>query len=182
MLEGSVRQLWESRFEYYTAAGVPPAITRLVADAGHFYAMIGEISPVDATGQPAQRVAQVFFALGSELQTTWFVNQINALPVDSHWQALATESYRDELERQLGAMTVSVLQAGNKDTPVEQLLSDWLNHNQLRVQRWQSLLLEFRSAGQNDYPMIAVAMRELADLAVKTRQVTSMEQHAGTDH
>lgn len=182
MLEGSVRQLWESRFEYYTAAGVPPAIARLVAGAGHFYTMLGVIDAADATGQPAQRVAQVFFALGSELQTTWFVNQINALPVDSHWQALARESYRDELESQLGAMTVSVLQAGNKDTPVEQLLSDWLNHNQLRVQRWQSLLLEFRSAGQNDYPMIAVAMRELADLAVKTRQVTSMEQHAGTDH
>ena len=182
MLEGSVRELWESRFEYYTAAGVPPAIARLVAGAGHFYTMLGVIDAADATGQPVQRVAQMFFALGSELQITWFANQINALPVDSHWQALARESYRDELENQLGAMTVSVLQAGDREMPVEQLLSGWLNHNRLRVQRWQSLLVELRSAGQNDYPMIAVAMRELTDLAGKSRQATSMEHHAGTDH
>ena len=181
MLEGSVRQLWESSFEHYTAAGVPVPIARLVAGAAQFYTMLGVIDAADVTGQPAQRVAQVFFALGSELNITWFSSQINALPVDSHWQALAREAYRDELENQLGSMTISVLQMGDRDRTVAEVLVDWLDHNQLLVQRWQSLLTELKSAGQNDYPMIAVAMRELTDLTGKARQAT-MENHAGTDH
>ncbi|MEJ6657147.1 MAG: NAD-glutamate dehydrogenase, partial [Pseudomonas sp.] len=181
ILEGSVRQVWESRFKHYTAAGVPAPIARLVAGAVHFYTMLGVIDAADVTGQPVQRVAQVFFALGSELQITWFANQINALPVDSHWQALAREAYRDEWENQLSSMTVSVLQASDRDTPVDELLAGWLSHNQILVQRWHALLSELGSAGPNDYPMIAVAMRELANLASSARQAP-MEKHAGTDY
>ncbi|WVM88817.1 NAD-glutamate dehydrogenase [Halopseudomonas pachastrellae] len=36
-----------------------------------------------------------FFALGSQLHLPWFSQQVNSLPVDNHWQALARESYRD---------------------------------------------------------------------------------------
>ncbi|WP_185268507.1 NAD-glutamate dehydrogenase [Halopseudomonas xiamenensis] len=175
MLEGSVHELWQSRFEQYTAAGVPAPIARLVAGSAHFYTMLGMITAADATDQPAERVAQVFFTLGSELQLTWFGHQISELPVASHWQALAREAYRDELENQLGSMTVAALQMSEPDTPVAELVSAWLEHNQTLVQRWQELLNELRSGGQSDYPMIAVAMRELTDLASNARQAIQGE-------
>ncbi|PRB81350.1 NAD-glutamate dehydrogenase [Pseudomonas sp. MYb185] len=170
MLEGSVHELWQTRFDHYTAAGVPAPIARLVAGTVHFYTMLGMITAADTTGQPVERVAQVFFTLGSELQLTWFGSQINALPVGSHWQALAREAYRDELENQLGSITVTALQMSEPETPVAELVSTWLERNHAPVQRWQELLNELRSAGQSDYPMTAVAMRELTDLANDARQ------------
>ena len=174
MLEGSVREMWQERFDHYTAAGVPAAIARQVAGTVHFYTMLGVIHAADSTGQPAERVAQVLFALGSDLQLPWLSEQINALPATSQWEALAREAYRDQLESHLGAMTVAVLQGAKPDTPAAQLVGDWLQQNQPLMQRWDALVGELRTAGASDYPMIAVAMRELAELS------GNVQRHAAT--
>ena len=170
MLDGSVRQLWDTRFEHYRSAGVPDPIARLVAGAGHFYTMLGVIDAAEATGQPAERVAHVFFALSSELQMTWFGNQINGLTMETHWQALARESYRDELERLLVSMTSVVLQTIDNGRALDELVPAWLADNETLLQRWQAMLADMRTAGSSDYPMIAVAMGELSDLVNKARQ------------
>ena len=170
MLEGSVKELWQERYDYYIAAGVPAGIARQVAATVHFYTMLGVINAADATGQPAGKVAKVLFALGSGLQLPWLSGQINALPATTQWQALAREAYRDQLESHLGAMTTVLLQKGQADASAAQLVSDWRQHNQSLVERWDALLCELRNAGASDYPMIAVAMRELADLSGNANQ------------
>ena len=181
MLEGSVRDLWQDRFEYFTAAGVPAAIARQVAGTVHFYTMLGVISAADSTGQPVDKVAEVLFALGSELHLPWLGGQITALPANTQWQALAREAYRDQLESHLGTMTVAALQSTQGDASAAELVSAWLQQNQSTMQRWHALLGELRSAGTSDFPMIAVAMRELGDLASNADR-TDMGSDAATDH
>ncbi len=88
----------------------------------------------------------------------------------TQWQALAREAYRDQLESHLGAMTTALLQSGQADMSAAQLVSNWRQQNQPLVERWEALLCELRSAGASDYPMIAVAMRELADLSGNASQ------------
>ncbi|HBT57324.1 MAG TPA: hypothetical protein DEA92_09370, partial [Pseudomonas sp.] len=135
----------------------------------HAYTLLGIVEAADATGQNAERVAQVFFALGSQLQLPWFSQQVAGLQVDNHWQALARESYRDDLDWQARSMTVAALQGGDASTPVEALVAEWVDRNQSMVLRWQAMLGELRSAGAGDYPIVAVAMRELLDLAQHAR-------------
>ena len=170
MLEGSVKELWQERYDYYIAAGVPAEIARQVAGTVHYYTLLGVINAADATGQPAGKVAKVLFALGSGLQLPWLSGQINALPATTQWQALAREAYRDQLESHLGAMTTALLQQGQADASAEQLVNSWRQQNQPLVERWDALLSELRSAGASDYPMIAVAMRELAELSGNATQ------------
>ena len=169
LLEGDVRQLWDDRYQHYVDEGVPEAIARVVAGTGHAYTLLGIVEAADATGQNAERVAQVFFALGSQLQLPWFSQQVAGLQVDNHWQALARESYRDDLDWQARSMTVAALQGGDASTPVEALVAEWVDRNQSMVLRWQAMLGELRSAGAGDYPIVAVAMRELLDLAQHAR-------------
>ena len=169
LLEGEVRELWEARFNRYVEAGVPEAIARVVAGTGHAYTLLGIVEAADATGQNAERVAQVFFALGSQLHLPWFSQQVNSLPVDNHWQALARESYRDDLDWQVRSMTVAALQGGDDKQPVDALVAEWISRNQALVQRWQAMLAELRSVGAGDYAIVAVAMRELLDLAQHAR-------------
>ncbi|WP_373186528.1 NAD-glutamate dehydrogenase [Halopseudomonas sp.] len=173
LLEGPVRGQWQARFEAYASAGVPEPIARLVAGTTHFFTLLGIIEAADMTGQPEQRVAQVYFALGSELRLPWFGQQINGLPVDNHWQALARESYRDDLDAQARAMTVSVLQACDDGSSPEDLVKSWLASNPLMVKRWRRMLSDLKSASGGDYPMIAVAMRELLDLAQASRHAVN---------
>ena len=171
LLEGDVRHLWDERYQHYVDEGVPEAIARVVAGTGHAYTLLGIVEAADATGQNAERVAQVFFALGSHLQLPWFGQQVTGLQVDNHWQALARESYRDDLDWQARSITVAALQGGDEATPVDELVADWVQRNQAMVLRWQTMLGELKSAGAGDYPMVAVAMRELLDLAQHARLV-----------
>ncbi|MFA5677643.1 MAG: NAD-glutamate dehydrogenase [Pseudomonas sp.] len=181
LLEGSVRALWQDRVDHYIAAGVPAAIARQVAGTVHFYTMLGVIDAADATAQPVNKVAQVLFTLGSELQLPWLGEQISALPAGSQWQALAREAYRDQLENYLVAMTVAALQDSQQNASAADQVADWLQQNQPMMQRWQTLLSDLRSAGQADFSMIAVAMRELADLASPADR-TGMHNDAATDN
>ena len=169
LLQGPVREQWEAKYSAWVEAGVPDAVARLVAGSGHFYTMLGIVEAAETTDQPSERVAQVFFGLGSELQLPWFAQQINQLSVDNHWQALARESYRDDLDWQVRSMTVAALQGGTEEQPVAALIEQWLGRNTLHCQRWRNMLGELRAAGSGDYPMIAVAMRELLDLAQSSR-------------
>src|SRR5690606_21973323 len=111
-----------------------------------------------------EKVAKVLFTLGSELQLPWLSDQINSLPALTQWQALAREAYRDQLENQLSALTISVLQTGQTTASAAELVSAWLEDNQAAMARWQKLVAELRAAGPSDYPMMAVATRELTDL------------------
>ena len=77
----------------------------------------------------------------------------------------AREAYRDELESQLSALTISVLHNGQAEASASELVSTWLEDNRTPMQRWQRLVAELRAAGPGDYPMMAVATRELAELA-----------------
>jgi glutamate dehydrogenase len=173
LLEGQVHGQWQARFEAYMTAGVPEAIARLVAGTSHCFTLLGIIEAADATGQPEQRVAQVFFALGSELQLPWFGQQINGLPVDNHWQALARESYRDDLDAQARMMTVSVLHDCDEESTPEALVKEWVATNPLMVKRWRVMMSDLKNASGGDYPMVAVAMRELLDLAQASRHAVN---------
>jgi glutamate dehydrogenase len=62
-------------------------------------------------------VAKAYFAVGSALDLTWYLQQISNLPVENNWQALAREAFRDDIDWQQRAITISVLQmtdAGEK--------------------------------------------------------------------
>ena len=168
-LQGPVLAQWQEKVDHYTAAGVPAELARRVAATGQFYTMLGIIEAADAVARPPERVAEVFFALAGALQLPWFAQQVNNLSVDNHWQALARESYRDDLDWQTRAMAVSALQVAEPDATTEALLATWMACNSSMVERWQSMLVELKSAGGGDYPMVAVAMRELLDLAQQAR-------------
>ncbi|MFU1921724.1 hypothetical protein ACM6PT_32030, partial [Klebsiella pneumoniae] len=49
------------------------------------------IEASDVTGQDTAEVAKAYFAVGSALDLTWYLQQITNLPVENNWQALARE-------------------------------------------------------------------------------------------
>ena len=165
LFEGPKRGVWETRYNSYLSAGVPEQIARMIAATSLFYSMLGIIEAADATGQPTERVARVSFVLGSELQIPWFGQLISNLQVDNHWQALARESYRDDLDGLLRTMTVSALQTSSEESEVDEVVENWIERNEQLLVRWRTMLTDLKSATTGDYPMISVAMRELLDLA-----------------
>ncbi|WXL24401.1 NAD-glutamate dehydrogenase [Ectopseudomonas mendocina] len=165
LLEGPAREQWQERFQGFVQAGVPEELARVVAGTSHLYTLLPIIEAADQTGQEPARVAAAYFAIGGALELSWYLQQITSLPVENNWQALAREAFRDDLDWQQRAITVSVLQMADAPEHIEQRVSLWLEQHQDLVGRWKLMLSELRAATTTDYAMYAVAGRELMDLA-----------------
>jgi len=166
LLQGATREGWQTRYQAYVEAGVPELLARMVAGTSHLYTLLPIIEASDVTGQNAAEVARAFFAVGSKLDLTWYLQQISNLPVENNWQALAREAFRDDIDLQQRAITISVLQMPDAPDDVEARLDLWLEQHQAMVVRWRAMLDEIKAATGTDYAMYAVANRELMDLAL----------------
>jgi glutamate dehydrogenase len=164
LLEGPPREQWLARYQGYVESGVPEGLARMVAGASHLYTLLAVIDAADATGCQPEEVAGAYFAVGSALDLNWYHQQVTSLAVENNWQALAREAYRDDLEWQQRAITVSILRMPATDD-VETRLALWLEHQSALIERWRAMLSELRSVSGTDYAMYAVANRELLDLA-----------------
>lgn len=173
LLSGEIRENWQARYQAYVAAGVPELLARMVAGTSHLYTLLPIIEASDVTGQDPADVAKAYFAVGSALDITWYLQQISALPVENNWQALAREAFRDDVDWQQRAITISVLQQGDGTQDVETRLSLWMAQNDSMIERWRVMLVEIRAASGTDYAMYAVANRELLDLALSGQAVVS---------
>ncbi|WP_433740756.1 NAD-glutamate dehydrogenase [Pseudomonas putida] len=166
LLSGEIRETWQTRYQAYVAAGVPELLARMVAGTTHLYTLLPIIEAADVTGQNPADVATAYFAVGNALDITWYIQQISALPVENNWQALAREAFRDDVDWQQRAITISVLQQGDGTQDVETRLAQWMAQHESTIERWRSMLVEIRAASGTDYAMYAVANRELLDVAL----------------
>ncbi|MGY2262741.1 NAD-glutamate dehydrogenase [Pseudomonas sp. SDO55104_S430] len=164
LLTGPTLENWKTRYEAYVEAGVPELLARMVAGTSHLYTLLPVIEASDVTGQDPAEVAKAFFAVGEELNITWYLQQISALPVENNWQALAREAFRDDVDWQQRAITISVLNLC--EASVEARLDSWMAQHASMIERWRAMLVEIRAASGTDYAMYAVANRELLDLAL----------------
>ncbi|MBV7545889.1 NAD-glutamate dehydrogenase [Pseudomonas sp. PDM26] len=171
LLSGEIHETWQARYQAYVAAGVPELLARMVAGTSHLYTLLPIIEASDVTGQDPADVAKAYFAVGSALDITWYMQQISALPVENNWQALAREAFRDDVDWQQRAITISVLQQGDGTQDVETRLSLWMDQHESMIERWRTMLVEIRAASGTDYAMYAVANRELLDLALSGQAV-----------
>ncbi|RAR59683.1 glutamate dehydrogenase (NAD) [Onishia taeanensis] len=164
-LRGDEREAWAARRDELTAAGVPGSLANVVAATGSLYAGLGIIEAAKQTNEKIQRVAEVFYEVGHRLELPWMTEQINALEVRDSWQAQARETFRDDLDRQQLALTVGVLRMESGPREVEQRVEQWFENHAAMYQRWCRLLVEVHSGSQGGFPLFAVAIRELVDLA-----------------
>ncbi|NWB99050.1 NAD-glutamate dehydrogenase [Pseudomonas gingeri] len=166
LLEGPTRDVWQARYQAYVKAGVPELLARMVAGTTHLYTLLPIIEAADVTGHDAAEVAKAYFAVGSALDLTWYSQQISDLRVTNNWQAQARETFRDDVDWQQRAITISVLKLADAPQDMEARVALWLERNASMAERWRSMLVEIRAASGTDYAMYAVANRELMDLAL----------------
>jgi glutamate dehydrogenase len=111
--------------------------------------------------------------VGETLSLNWFLEQINNLEVNSHWQGLAREAFRDDMDWQLRSLTVSVLNTEEGgDMPILELMEQWKKGHPHLVSRWQRMLDELRASDKVEYAMYSVALRELLDLAQASKHLS----------
>lgn len=164
LIQGSRRQAWQQKNDQLIAQGVPETIAGIAASADSLFSLLGIIQVAEQTGRPVEQVARVYFSLGDHLDLHWFDQQVRSFETSNHWQALACDSYRDELNGQQRSLTSRVLGSVEADSDEPQV-EEWLAQHSMPVQRWRQMLDEIRSAKSLDSAIFSVALRELLELS-----------------
>jgi glutamate dehydrogenase len=169
ILEGRAREEHQRRQTELTDAGVPDDLAGYVAAVNALYTGLGIIDAALEVDMPVRKVAEMHLALQQMLELDSFAKQISDLTVENHWQALARESFRDDLEWQLRRLTVSAMRQLCEDGDVATCVQRWSEQQHVLVERWRALLVELNAAGRKEFAVYAVAIRELLDLAQSSR-------------
>ena len=111
-----------------------------------------------------ETAASAFFSVGDFLDLEYIRFQIITHETQDHWEALARESVRDELDAQQRLLTETVLEENDTIAQFNERLTLWSNQHRSLIERWRQLLNHFRSVSDLNYTMFYVAMRELLDL------------------
>jgi glutamate dehydrogenase len=164
-LNGDERDAWAKRHDALVEAKVPEALASIVAAASSLYAGLGIIRAARTSGEKIQRVAETYYTIGQRLELPWVMQQINSLEVRDSWQAQARETFRDDLDRQQLALTVKVLGMTDAPREVEPRVEHWQEQHSPLFERWNALLAEIGTGSPISFPLVAVAIRELVDLA-----------------
>src|SRR5699024_8808224 len=91
---------WAQRQEDLVDTVLQTELASVLAGAGYLYSSLGIIDAQEDTGMPLKTVANLYYELGDRLDLNWFSGAILRLTPGSHWQSLARESFREDLDWQ----------------------------------------------------------------------------------
>ncbi|MDN6179815.1 MAG: NAD-glutamate dehydrogenase [Halomonas subglaciescola] len=169
LLSGEELEAWEQRRDELVEAGVPETLAVNVAAAPSLYAGLGIIQAARHTDEKPQRVAEVFYEVGSRLELPWMIQQVVQLEARDAWQAQARETFCDDIDRQQLALTTGVLRLATQGSSAagsaEEQVAQWLEQNAELHHRWCRLIDEVRSGSESSFALFAVAVRALVGLA-----------------
>ncbi len=115
------------------------------------------------TDGAVELAAQAWYGVDTLLDLGWLQATIAALPRTDRWQALARGALRGDLLHRHRALAAQVLRDGGGARP-DAALRAWRNANARALQRWSELAASLRAEPRVEYPMVAVALRELRDV------------------
>jgi len=147
-----------------SASGVPKLLASKLASCEQVYALLNVISVATKLAVDAHLAAQVYFFAADKLKLFEVAKQLNLLPADNHWQSLAREAMRDDLEWQQKRICQTIL-LGVEDGNISQAFSNWGKQHENLVQRWYKMADALLIVTKPEFSMCQVALRELLDLS-----------------
>ncbi len=158
------RDAFSDQLAEWKSKGVPTALASQLAALPVLEFACDIIEIANARKISALEAARAYFDLGAAFKLPWLHEQIDALPVDGRWQALARGALRDELASQQRALVSQILTGGGKKPPAEKVEA-WLARDDQGLRFTLSMLAELVTQKTLDYPTVSVAVRRLAQMA-----------------
>ena len=175
VLRGEAQVEWEQEYQRLLALNIPEDVAKTVAMPSNLYSGLGMVAAAMESGTDAVSTAEVFYILSDKIQLHWFANQISEVSVGSFWQAMARESFMDDLESQIRTLAVAIIRLAGKNMEYDVAVDKWLQRYPELVNRWRSMINELQGTAGTDFAMFSVALRELLDLAQTAHYCESLE-------
>ncbi|MDX1443036.1 MAG: NAD-glutamate dehydrogenase [Gammaproteobacteria bacterium] len=151
--------------QQYVDIGVPENLARRIAALRPLYSALDIVEIAASQGSDVKAVASGYFHIESRLDLGWLREEIEKLPVDGHWQAIARGTLRENLYAQQRRITALALKKRKKGAATVTAINNWLEERELRIQHATRVLADMRSAGTLDFATASVALQEIRKIA-----------------
>lgn len=161
-------ELYNAKLKSLKDKGVKAELAHEICSADFLYPATSLIEVSQSTGEKLAVVADIYYSLGELLKLNWLGTMINQLPVSNYWQALARETYLDDLSWQQRALTCNVVSAKNLSGSGKTKVANWSDKHAETIARATNMLTLLQAENNPDYSMFSVALRELLNLSQST--------------
>lgn len=155
----------KSVIDCLVADNVPLTLAKSLASSDQIYAMLGVISIAKKSSVQPEQAMRVYFHSGESLKLFDISKQLNLLPGDSHWQSLAREAMRDDLEWQQLRISKGILEKVKEGVDIGDAFVEWHTSHHILSERWQRMAEALMAVSKPEFSMCQVALRELMDLS-----------------
>ncbi len=107
--------------------------------------------------------AKAYFEIGERMGLTWIKEQIEHLPVEGHWQAVARATLRDNLYGLQRKITGAALKCKGRDP--EARVDRWSERHPPAVDALKRIVVDLRSGSAPDFAALSVALQAVRRLA-----------------
>ena len=131
---------------------------------GYLFSGLSVVDAAQTNGTDLLAVADLYATLGEYLDLPWFAEQLSDVKVENYWQAMARESFMDDLETHLRTLATHLIPEITDADAIDAVVSTWGEQNDAHVKRWTAMINELQSSSHADFAVFSVALRELRDL------------------
>ena len=164
MLRGAEQERLQQRANEYMEQGVPEDLAILTAAHLDAFSLLDIVELANATGEEADDIGFVYFALSERFEVDKLLSRITELPRDERWHALARMALRYDLYSALAGLTSNVLTMTQPGGSPEERITDWENAHAEGLARARTTLGEIGSSESFDLATISVALRVIRTL------------------
>jgi len=165
VLVGSGRVQFEAERKDNLAAGAPAELAARVASLDAHNATLDIVELASIHRVRVVEAARTYFEVGARVGLDWLREQIERLPVDGQWQAIARTALRESagtIHRKAADRVLALAKSGRPEARV----SAWAESVGEDLARWQRILNEMQAAGMSDFATLSVgidSVRRLTD-------------------
>lgn len=162
------KQMFNEKFDGLVAEGVNDDLARDITRCEFLFPATSFVDISQTRGEKLTTVVEAYYAVGEELQLNWLGKMINQLRVSNNWQALARETYLDDLAWQQRILTANIVGVTDRSGSVTNKVAKWSEENVASLSRAKEMLELLKAEQEPDYAMFSVVLRELQALAQQT--------------
>lgn len=162
------QQMFEDKYQGLCESGVPDDLALNITRCEFMFPATSFIDISLATGEGLTTVVEVYYAIGEKLQLNWLGKMVNQLRVANNWQALARETFLDDLSWQQRVLTENIVATMKSASSVSSKVDGWGEKRAASLERTIEMLEFLRAEAEPDYAMFSVVLRELQALAQLT--------------
>lgn len=151
--------------QQYVDLGVPVSLARRIAVLRPLYSALDVTDIAEKQSTDVKTVAAAYFHIESRLELGWLREEIEKLPLEGHWQAIARGTLRDNLYAQQRRITALALREWKKGQEITGIVNTWLAEREQRVQHALRVLGDMRTAGALDFATASVAVQEIRKIS-----------------